>query len=105
MDRREADDVVLHDHVRLDVKISRSRSSTYRAPSHSALQVGSMNSANCSIVGLRKTGAVSRMKSFQNWPGPLTGRRQSRRPLLEALRFEVPATTPRHEDDPVSSLA
>ena len=28
-----------------------------------------MNSASCSIVGLRKTGAVSRMKSFQNCPG------------------------------------
>jgi hypothetical protein len=31
--------------------------------------VGAMNSPSCSIVGLRKTGAVSRMKSFQNWPG------------------------------------
>ena len=47
----------------------RSRSSTYCAPSQSARNVGSMNSASCSIVGLRKTGAVSRMKSFQNWPG------------------------------------
>jgi hypothetical protein len=28
-----------------------------------------MKSSSCSIVGLRKTGAVSRMKSFQNWPG------------------------------------
>ena len=28
-----------------------------------------MNSASWSIVGWRKTGAVSRMKSFQNWPG------------------------------------
>ena len=28
-----------------------------------------MNSRSWSIVGLRKTGAVSRMKSFQNWPG------------------------------------
>ena len=28
-----------------------------------------MNSASCSVVDLRKTGAVSRMKSFQNWPG------------------------------------
>ena len=28
-----------------------------------------MNSPSCSIVGLRKTGAVSRMKSIQNWPG------------------------------------
>ena len=28
-----------------------------------------MNPSSCSIVGVRKTGAVSRMKSFQNWPG------------------------------------
>src|SRR4051812_46508885 len=28
-----------------------------------------MNSPSCSIVGLRNTGAVSRMKSFQNCPG------------------------------------
>ncbi len=28
-----------------------------------------MNSPSCSNVLLRKTGAVSRMKSFQNWPG------------------------------------
>ena len=28
-----------------------------------------MNPASCSIVGSRNTGAVSRMKSFQNWPG------------------------------------
>ena len=28
-----------------------------------------MNPASCSMVGLRNTGAVSRMKSFQNWPG------------------------------------
>ena len=28
-----------------------------------------MNPSSCSIVGLRNTGAVSRMKSFQNWPG------------------------------------
>ena len=31
------------------------------------------------MVGVRKTGAVSRMKSFQNWPGPpRLGRRASR---------------------------
>ena len=35
----------------------------------SACQVGAMNSPSCSIVGLRKTGDVSRMKSIQNWPG------------------------------------
>ena len=28
-----------------------------------------MNSPSCSIVGFRKIGAVSRMKSIQNWPG------------------------------------
>ena len=49
--------------------ISCSRSSTYLAPSTSAWKVGAMNSPSCSIVGLRNTGAVSRMKSFQNWPG------------------------------------
>ena len=28
-----------------------------------------MNSSSWTTVGLRKTGAVSRMKSIQNWPG------------------------------------
>jgi hypothetical protein len=32
----------------------------------SACQVGCMNVASWSIVGLRNSGAVSRMKSFQN---------------------------------------
>ncbi len=50
-------------------KISASRGLTYFAPSMSACQVGAMNSPSCSTVGLRKTGAVSRMKSIQNWPG------------------------------------
>jgi hypothetical protein len=50
-------------------RISASRSSTYRAPSRSACHVGAMKSPSCSNVLLRKTGAVSRMKSFQNWPG------------------------------------
>ena len=31
--------------------------------------MGATNSPSCSIVGLRKTGAVSRMKSIQNCPG------------------------------------
>ena len=35
----------------------------------SACHVGAMNSPSCSRVDLRKTGAVSRMKSIQNWPG------------------------------------
>ncbi len=49
--------------------ISTSRGWTYFAPSMSAWNVGAMNSPSCSMVGLRKTGAVSRMKSIQNWPG------------------------------------
>jgi hypothetical protein len=50
-------------------KISRRRSSTCFEPSINACQVGWMKPASCSIVGVRKTGPVSRMKSFQNWPG------------------------------------
>ncbi len=50
-------------------KISRRRGSTYFAPSMSACHVGPMKPVSCSIVGFRKTGAVSRMKSIQNWPG------------------------------------
>ena len=49
--------------------ISVRRGWTYIAPSTSAWQVGAMNRPSCSMVGLRKTGAVSRMKSIQNWPG------------------------------------
>ena len=49
--------------------ISSSRGLTYFAPSMSACHVGAMNSLICSSVLLRKTGAVSRMKSIQNWPG------------------------------------
>ena len=49
--------------------ISVSRASTNIAPSTRARQVGAMNSPSCSIVGFRKTGAVSRMKSIQNCPG------------------------------------
>ncbi len=50
-------------------KISVSRGSTYRAPSTSACQVGAMKLPSCASVDSRNTGAVSRMKSFQNWPG------------------------------------
>jgi hypothetical protein len=50
-------------------KISRSRGSTYQAPSTRACQVGAMNVSSWLIVGFRNSGAVSRMKSFQNWPG------------------------------------
>ena len=31
--------------------------------------MGRMRPSSCSIDGLRNWGAVSRMKSFQNWPG------------------------------------
>ena len=50
-----------------------------------------MKPSSCSIVGLRNTGAVSRMKSFQNWPGSssASGGGPSRiSALLEALRLE-----------------
>src|SRR5215471_9195524 len=50
-------------------KISRRRSSTYRAPSTSACQVGAMKPASWRDVLSRKTGAVSRTNSFQNCPG------------------------------------
>ena len=50
-------------------KISVRRGLTYFEPSIRACQVGAMNLPSCSIVGLRKTGDVSRMKSIQNWPG------------------------------------
>ena len=50
-------------------RISASRTSTYCAPSISAWNVGRMKASSCSIVGSRKIGAVSRMKSIQNWPG------------------------------------
>ncbi len=49
--------------------ISRSRGSQYTAPSMSAWKVGWMKVVSCSMVGLRNSGAVSRMKSFQNAPG------------------------------------
>ena len=50
-------------------KISARRGSTYFAPSMSACQVGAMKLPSCSRVDVRNTGAVSRMKSIQNWPG------------------------------------
>ncbi len=34
----------------------------------SACHVGAMKVSSCWTVGLRNSGAVSRMKSFQNWP-------------------------------------
>ena len=71
---------------RVRSRISRSCGSQYRAPSTSACQVGRMNVSSCSTVGLRNSGAVSRMKSFQNAPGVLLvrvavrGRRRPGRP-------------------------
>ena len=65
-----------------------------------------MNSPSCSIVGLRNTGAVSRMKSFQNWPGPplLGRRREPHQPLLEPLRLErARERLLDDEDDPVAA--
>ena len=69
-DRREGDDVVLDDHVGLELAedLAQPIVGVARAVAERR-KVGSMNSASCSIVGLRKTGAVSRMKSFQNCPG------------------------------------
>src|SRR5579864_9292598 len=54
---------------RTDSKISVSRWLTYFEPSMSSLQIGLVSVSICSIVGLRNSGAVSRMKSFQNCPG------------------------------------
>ena len=68
-----------------------------------------MKPSSCSIVGLRKTGAVSRMKSFQNWPGSSSAsrrRRQPHQPLLEALRLErAREGLLGDEDDPVAAPA
>ena len=90
-------------------KISRSRGSTYFEPSMSACHVGAMNSPSCSSVLLRKTGAVSRMKSIQNWPGHLgdLGRRpETHEALLEALRLERAGERLLHdEDDPMAARA
>ena len=49
------------------------------------------NPSRRSIVGRRKIGAVSRMKSFQNWPGHFgfSGRGSAASAFFEALRLEV----------------
>ena len=51
--------------------------SQYIAPSIRACQVGLTKVSNCSMVGFRNSGAVSRMKSFQNcpasWSSPSAG--------------------------------
>ena len=92
-------------------RISRSCGSQYIAPSISACHVGCMKVASCSIVGLRNSGAVSRMKSFQNWPASpvspsVRGRCQVDEVLLEAERGE-PALPRRlgGEHDPVAASA
>ena len=51
-----------------------------------------MNSESWSIVGFRNTGAVSRMKSFQNWPGSSSTSGAGPEPhqtLFEPLRLEI----------------
>ena len=61
------------------------------------------------MVGVRNTGAVSRMKSFQNWPGTSGtsgGGAEPHQPLLEALRLERPGERLLdHEHDAVAALA
>ena len=81
-------------------KISASRGVTYFEPSIRAWKVGAMNSPSCSMVGLRKTGAVSRMKSIQNWPGTSGSagagpRRMSRssKPLASSVPANDSSTT------------
>ena len=46
--------------------MSRSCGSQYIEPSMRACQVGLTKLSSCSTVGLRNSGEVSRMKSFQN---------------------------------------
>ena len=53
--------------------------------------VGAMNVSSCSMVGLRNTGEVARMKSFQNWPGASStsgGGPEPHQALLEPARLE-----------------
>ena len=70
-----------------------------------------MNSPSCSIVVLRKTGAVSRMKSIQNWPGTsgsasAGGGPEPHEALLEALRLErARERLLQHEHDSVAAFA
>ena len=45
----------------------------YIAPSIRACHVGWMKPVSCSMVGVRNTGEVSRMKSIQNWPAASAG--------------------------------
>ena len=105
------DDVVLDDDVGRELvdDLEQALVDVLRAVDRAPANVGAMNSPSCSIVGLRKTGAVSRMKSIQNWPGTssLLGRRaEAHQPLLEALRLERPGERLLDdEDDPVAARA
>ena len=51
--------------------ISARRGWQYSTPSIRPCQIGLITVSSCSIVGLRNSGAVSRTKSFQYWPGSL----------------------------------
>ena len=95
----KADDVVLDDHVGRDLvdDLAQPRRRRTARRRISACQVGSMNSASCSIVGLRKTGAVSRMKSFQNWPGLLLDLGRRRRGASAAPRIPSPRACPAND--------
>ena len=71
-------------------KISYRRTSRYSEPPISAWKVGAMKSRAVHPRS-RKTGAVSRMKSFQNWSetsSSSSGGSQAHRPLLEDLGGE-----------------
>jgi len=64
-----------------------------------------MKVSSCSIVGLRNSGAVSRTKSFQNWPGASGRRLELHQRLLEALRLErAGERLLDHEDDARATL-
>ena len=111
-ERREGHDVVLDDDIgRSRSMISRSCGSQYTAPSMSACQVGCMKVDSCSMVGLRNSGAVSRMKSIQNCPASCSsassaGGGEVDEILHEAERREL--ALPRGlggEHDPMSALA
>ncbi len=74
--------------------IALSCGSQYFAPSMSASQIGLVTVSSCARVDLRYSGAVSRMKSFQNWPascsssaGGARSTRSSSKPSAVSLPF------------------
>ena len=82
--------------------------SQYLAPSISASQIGLVTVSSCSRVDLRYSGAVSRMKSFQNCPASCSSfgrRREVDQVLLESqgLQFALPGGLS-GENDAVSAL-